>query len=152
MVPFILRARIALFTFVLIFLIPLGTQSLRGLTHLLVCNRDAETPFTLIISEGGNPLMASSSRMSRGVDSNPCEGLDLNLEAKAQGEDRVAITVPISNRTSYGWQGSAKLNLGEASIPVGIGEIPPEQTRADTVVFQLPRGSHELDGSLQLGP
>ena len=152
MIPFILRSRIALFTLVLIFLIPLLSQSLRGLTHLLVCNRDSETPFTLIISEGGDPLMASSTRMGRGVDSNPCKGLEMNLGAKAQGEDRVAITVPISNRTSYGWQGSVKLNLGNASIPVGIGEIPPEQTRADTVVFRLPRGSHELDGSLLLGP
>ena len=152
MVPFILRARIGLFSFVLIFLIPLLTQSLRGLTHLLVCNRGAETPFTLIISEGGDPLMASSSRMSRGEDSNPCKGLDLNLGAKTQGEDSVAITVPISNRTSYGWQGSVKLNLGDVSSPVGIGEIPPEETRADTVVFRLPRGSHELDGSLLLGP
>jgi hypothetical protein len=152
MVPFILRARIALFAFVLIFLIPIMSQSLRGLTHLLVCNRDAKTPFTLIVSEKGDPLMASSTRMTRDVDQNACKGLDLNLGARAQGEGRIAITVPISNRTSYGWQGSVSLSLGNATVPVGIGEIPPEQTRADTVVFKLPRGSHELDGSLLLGP
>jgi hypothetical protein len=36
MIPFILRSRIALFTFVLIILIPILSQSMRGLTHLLV--------------------------------------------------------------------------------------------------------------------
>ena len=152
MVPFILRSRIALFALVLIFFIPILEQSLRGLTHLLVCNRDAKTPFTLIISEKGDPQMASSARVARNVDPNPCKGLDLNLGARAEGDDHVAITVPISNRTTYGWQGSVRLNLGNASVPVAIGKIPPQQTRADTVVFQLPRGSHELEGSLLLGP
>jgi hypothetical protein len=151
MVPHILRARVALFLFVVIFLIPILTQSLRGLTHVLTCNRDAETPFTLTVGETGDPLMTSSTRIGR-EDENPCKGLDLNLGARAQGEDRVAITVPINNRTPYGWQGSVTLNLGDASVPVGIGEIPPEQTRSDTVVFRLPRGSHELNGSLLLGP
>lgn len=152
MVPFILRARVALFTFVLIFLIPILSQSLRGLTHILVCNRDAKTPFTLIIGQSGDPVMTSSIRLGRGADTKGCQGLDLNLGARAEGENQVAITVPISNRTSYGWQGSVSLTLADATIPVGIGEIPPEQTRSDTVVFQLAPGSHELEGSLLLGP
>jgi hypothetical protein len=152
MVPFILRARVALFAFILIFLIPILSQSLRGLTHILVCNRDAETPFTLIIPESGEPLMTSSTRLERESDTNACKGLDLNLGARSEGENRIAITVPIRNRTSYGWQGSVRLTLADASVPVGIGEIPPEQTRSDTVVFDLPRGSHELEGSLLLGP
>ena len=152
MVPFILRSRIALFAFLLMFLIPILQQSLRGLTHLLACNSDAKTPFTLVVSEKGDPLMASSARLTRDVDSNPCKGLDLNLGARAEGEDRVAITVPISNTTTYGWQGSVRLSLGNTTVPVEIGEIPPKQTREDTIVFDLPRGLHELDGSLLLGP
>lgn len=142
----------ALFAFAIAFAVPLALSSLRGLTHILVCAEEAGTPFTLAVPQNGRPLLTSSTRVARGREDGICGGLSLELAARDAGGGKVAVVVPITNRSDFGWQGSVKLELGSTSLPVSIGSIPPGRTRSDELTFRLPPGTHELDGSLLIGP
>ncbi len=131
---------------------PLALSSLRGLTHILVCAEEAGTPFTLALPQEGRPLLTSSARIARGHEESICGGLSLDLAARDAGRGKVAVVVPITNRSHFKWQGSVKLELGSSSLPVRIGSIPPGRTRSDKLTLRLPPGAHELNGSLLIGP
>lgn len=66
--------------------------------------------------------------------------------------DTLRIRLPITNNTEHRWQGTVKLNLGDTSVPVRIGEIPSGETRAETIRFNIDPGMSEIDGSLLIGP
>lgn len=150
--PSNLRSRLALFALLGAFLIPIGMSSLRGLTHVLTCEESAETPFTLTMPESGPPQVASSARIERG-DRGLCGGLALNMQAGAAGEGRVKMIVTLTNNTDSPWKGTVSLNLeGVGRIPVEIGAIAPEESVSDQLFIKLGPGSHELGGSLLLGP
>jgi hypothetical protein len=151
-VPSILRSRAALAVMLGAFLIPIGMSSLRGLTHVLTCDDEVTTPFTLIVPERGEPTVVSSTIIERGQEGGLCGGLFVNPQARAEGTGRVAMTLPIQNRTEFPWQGTVKLVLGDITVPVGIGEIPAGKTESDTVHLDLDPGSHEISGSLLIGP
>ena len=38
------------------------------------------------------------------------------------------------------------------TIPVDIGEVPSGETARDAVTFDLERGSHEVTGTVLVGP
>jgi hypothetical protein len=151
-VPSILRSRAALVVLLGAFLIPIGMSSLRGLTHVLTCDEEVTTPFTLIVPEEGDPTVVSSTTIERGQEAGLCGGLFVNPQARAEGSRQVAMTLPIENRTEFPWQGTVKLVLGDITIPVDIGEIPAGQKGSDTVHLDLDPGSHEISGSLLIGP
>ncbi len=150
--PSILRSRLALFALMGAFLIPIGTSSLRGLTHVLTCKEQTRQPFTVVIPPEGEPEVLSSTRIARGEASELCGGLTLNPEARASGEREITIVLPISNESEYVWQGTVTLVLNNTPIPVGIGEIEPGETVTDEVAFELDPGTFELSGSLLIGP
>lgn len=135
------------------FLIPIGTSSLRGLGHILTCEEKAATPFTLAIPppELGPPQILSSKRISRD-DTGLCGGLSLEMGAQIRGQHTIAMTVGIKNGSEFPWRGTIQLRLGDTPIPVGIGHIPAGETRDDEVEFDLEPGTHELEGSLLIGP
>jgi hypothetical protein len=151
-VPSVLKSRIALFVMMGTFLIPIGMSSLRGLTHVLTCREEVKTPFTLIIPEQGRPQISSSQRITPG-DTGLCGGLALDLRAGGAGSNKVLITVIINNRTEDLWKGTVSLNVeGVGVIPVNIGSIGPGGTASDQLPLKLKPGSHELGGSLLIGP
>lgn len=150
--PSILRSRIALVVLLASFLIPIGLSSLRGLTHVLTCEDDVETPFSLLIPAEGPPVITTSTRIERRESPRLCGGLAVNLQAQVDRSGRVAMTIPITNKSSSPWQGTVQLHLADTSIPVSIGRIEPGETGSDTVTFELDPGTHELSGSLLIGP
>lgn len=135
------------------FLIPIATSSLRGLGHILTCREAAETPFTLAIPppELGPPQILSSNRVSRD-EQGLCGGLLLEMAARIEGQHTISMVVGITNESKFPWKGTIQLQLGDTPIPVGIGEIPANSTREDAVEFDLEPGTHELEGSLLIGP
>jgi hypothetical protein len=149
--PSILRSRLGLLALVIAFLIPIGMSSLRGLTHVLTCRERVRTPFTLIIPELGAPEAVTSTRIHRD-DASICGGLSLDLGTRVKGPDELAMVIPITNESEYLWQGTVQLDLDGTAIPVRIGRIPSGATGSDTVSFDLERGSHEVSGSLLIGP
>ena len=69
-----------------------------------------------------------------------------------EGASKVKIILPIANNTKHEWQGSVKLKLGGTTVPVRIGSIPAGETRQDTIHFRVDPGTHEINGSLLIGP
>ena len=52
----------------------------------------------------------------------------------------------------HAWQGTVKLNLGAATVPVRIGKIPAGDTREQTIRFNVDPGMTEINGALLIGP
>lgn len=153
--PSSLRARLALFALMGAFLIPIGLSSLRGLGHILTCDQSAETPFTISVDPSGRVQISSSTKIGPGSAQGLCGGLFLDMRAGGEGGGKVRIIVAIANRTEFPWRGTVALSLrgaNAANLPVGIGEIGPGETGEDSVEFSLQPGTHELDGSLLIGP
>ena len=136
-----------------IFLIPIGQANLSGLTHVLTCRQEVEQPFTVIIPPKGQPELLSSLRISKEEGtSSLCGGLSVNPAVTTAGRGTIAMRLPIVNESGYLWRGTITLKLGGTSIPVGIGEIPAGEKRAETVDFDLEPGTFELNGALSIGP
>lgn len=153
--PAALRSRLAFIALLGAFLIPLGLSSLRGLGHVLTCDQSAETPFTIEIDELGRAQIQSSTKIDQSTLHGLCGGLFLDMRAAGEGQGKVRFAVAIRNQTEFPWRGTVKLSVrggAVTTLPLGIGEIGPGGTGQDTVEFTLPPGSHELDGSLLIGP
>lgn len=137
------------------FLIPLFTSSLRGLTHVLTCQEQVATPFTLIIPEEGPPQVLSSTRLERGAEEGLCGGLKLDLRARGSAPGTIEMTITLINETEFEWQGSADLVIEgrrRATFPISIGRVESGASGTDTVELSLDEGTHELGGSLLIGP
>lgn len=135
-----------------VFLIPIAMSSLRGLTHVLTCEENVEAPFSVLVAEDGSAVVTSSASGQAGGDTGLCGGLSVDLRARAKPEGRLDLTVLVTNDSSYPWQGTVDLSLNRTVIPVAIGRIDPTETGEDTVAFHLDPGTHELSGSLLVGP
>ena len=151
--PSILRSRLALFAILGAFLIPIGMSSLRGLTHILVCEDRFQQPFTMVVGPDGRAEILSSLRITKDPQSDQiCGGLTIEPRARTDDDGRVAFTLPVKNNTDYYWRGTLAVQLGDTRIPLDVGEVGPGSTASDTVRFRLGEGQHEVDGSLMIGP
>jgi hypothetical protein len=150
--PPALRSRIALLVLLGAFLIPIGTSSLRGLTHVLTCRDKTEIPFTLIVPESGPPVILSSRTISRDVPEGVCGGLVLDMAVGPGEPGRALLRLPITNNTDFDWQGSVSLKIGSTVLPVDIGEIKAGETEQDTIRIRVKPGELEVNGSLLIGP
>jgi hypothetical protein len=156
--PSALRAQVALIALFGVLLIPIGTSSLRGLTHILTCQEAAAAPFTIQVPEDGPPSIQSSSTIERDPDgsvpdTSVCGGLTLDVSIGSETEDRANVTLSITNGSEYGWRGSVQLQLDEIDIPIDIGEIGSGETASDEFELRLDEGStYEIQGDLLIGP
>jgi hypothetical protein len=151
-VPSSLRSRIALFALLGVFLVPIYTSSLNGLTHVLTCKQRTSAPFTLEVPAQGSPTILSAVTIRRGAKQGLCGGLSLDLAVQELAPGKVRVVLPLTNHTRYRWRGSVELVLGHTSVPVAVGEVAPGGTRLGHVDVHIDRGVHELGGSLLIGP
>jgi len=151
-IPSVLRSRMALIALLGAFLIPILLSSLQGLTHVLTCQQKTDVPFTVELPPHGQPTISSSAVITRQQAAGLCGGLRLDMRVGQESANKVKIILPIANHTKHDWQGSVKLNLGGTSVPVRIGGVPAGQTREDTIHFHVDPGTHEINGSLLIGP
>lgn len=156
--PSALRAQVALIALLAVLLIPIGTSSLRGLTHILTCRDRSATPFSVDVPESGPPTISSSTVIERApsgevVSHEICGGLTLDLIMGSRQVNRTDVTLVITNNSEFGWRGSVQLRLGEILIPVDIGEIAAGGTATDDFELRLDSGRrYEIEGSLLIGP
>ncbi len=156
--PSALRAQVALIGLLAVMLIPIGTSSLRGLTHILSCQGDNDTPFSIDVPEEGPPIVSSSAVITREPDGavpddQLCGGLTLDLLMGTRVDDRADVTVSITNNSDYGWRGSAQLRLDDVLIPIDIGEIGAGKTVEDAIELRLDSGrTYAVEGTLLIGP
>ena len=132
-----------------VFLIPITVSSLRGLTHVLTCDADVRTPFTV-----NTDTATSSARFERGDPTGLCGGLQLNMAVgQVQGDsNKVRLTLPITNTSKYTWKGSVELRIGGSAVPVDIGEIAAGATEVDSIDIKVDEDATEISGSLLIGP
>ncbi len=156
--PSALRAQVALIGLLGVLLIPIGTSSLRGLTHILTCQETATSPFTIQVPEEGPPQIQSSQVLERNPDgsvpdTSVCGGLTLDLAIGSEREDRAEVLLSITNASEYGWRGSVRLALDDIDIPIDIGEVGAGDTESDEFELRLDAGStYEIEGDLLIGP
>jgi len=134
------------------FLIPIGTSSLRGLTHVLTCDDETEVPFTLVVPARGDPVIVSSNVIVRNEPEGVCGGLVLDMGVGPGRPGQVELRLPITNKTEFDWQGTVRIKLGDTVVPVNIGEIKAGETGEDTVQVNVSPGEIEVNGSLLIGP
>jgi hypothetical protein len=156
--PSALRAQVALIALFAVLLIPIGTSSLRGLTHILTCEEPAGTPFTIEVPVDGPPVILTSSVIERdpdgGVpDASVCGGLTLDIAIGSRVEDRADVALAITNDSDYGWRGTVQMQLDNIDLPVDIGEIGSGETATDEFELRLDEGStYDIEGDLLIGP
>ena len=120
---------------------------MRGLTHVLTCDADVRTPFTV-----NTDVAASSARFERGDPTGLCGGLQLNMGVGQLRGNKVKLTLPITNTSEYTWKGSVELKIGGSSVPIDIGEIKAGETETDSVDIKVDEDTTEISGSLLIGP
>ena len=153
-----LRAQVAFIGLLAVMLIPIGTSSLRGLTHILSCQGRNDTPFSIDVPEDGPPIVSSSAILTRNPDgsvptSELCGGLTLDLTMGSQTEDRADVVVSIANNSDYGWRGSVQIRLDDIAIPIDIGEIGAGEVARDQFELRLEAGrTYAVEGTLLIGP
>lgn len=153
-----LRARVALIGLLAVLLIPIGTSSLRGLTHVLTCQEDSATPFSVEVPADGPPIISSSTVIEREDDGTVpagelCGGLALDVLMGSTTEDRADVTIAVTNNSDYGWRGSVQMRLDDTPIPIDIGHIDAGETATDSFELRLDRtGTYAIDGTLLIGP
>jgi hypothetical protein len=156
--PSALRAQVALIGLLAVLLIPIGTSSLRGLTHILTCRDRSATPFSVDVPESGPPTISSSTVIERDPSGavathEICGGLTLDLQMGSRVENRTDVTLRITNNSRFGWRGSVQLRLGDTPIPIDIGKIDAGSTATDDFELHLDAGRrYEIEGSLLVGP
>ena len=156
--PSALRAQVALIGLLAVLLIPIGTSSLRGLTHILTCRDRSATPFSVDVPESGPPTISSSTVIEREpsgevVSQEICGGLTLDLVMGSRVENRADVTLLITNNSDYGWRGSVQLKLDDTAIPIDIGEIDAGGTAQDSFELRLDDARrYEIVGNLLIGP
>lgn len=133
------------------FLIPVWATSLRGLTHLLLCETELTAAFTLVVDAEGPPVVVSSDRVGAQLDG-VCGSLDVAFSVSETTPEEFDLTVSLANTTDRSWLGTVQLELDELVVPVAVGTIGPGETVTETVALRLPVGFHELTGALLVGP
>lgn len=156
--PSALRAQVALIGLLAVMLIPIGTSSLRGLTHILTCQESSATPFNVEVPTQGPPIISSSTVIERNPDGSVpsnelCGGLTLDLLMGSRREDRADVTLAITNNSRFGWRGSVQLRLDDTLIPIDIGTIGAGDTATDAFELRLDAGrTYAIEGKLLIGP
>lgn len=155
--PSALRAQVALVGLLAVLLIPIGTSSLRGLTHILSCRGQVAAPFTVEVPAEGLPSISSSAVIERNDDGSLpegiCGGLLLDLRVGSREANRAEVTLAITNRTDYGWRGTVRMRVDDLEVPVDIGPIGAGATATDDIELRLdPERTYLLEGELLVGP
>ncbi|MDH3306597.1 MAG: hypothetical protein OEO77_03645 [Acidimicrobiia bacterium] len=154
----VLQNRMALFAMMAVFLIPVFTSSLRGLTHVLTCQEEVAQPFTVVFEDGEALVLSSVVVTSDDPDPALCGGLIVDVQARAVNTTTAALTLIVTNGSDVPWRGTVNVALGDAGIlgarlvPVAIGKVGPGDTETETLEFRLGDGYHEFSGSLLIGP
>lgn len=153
MLPTSLRARIAVVTLLGIFLIPVATSSLRGLTHVLTCEASVDATVEIDGTAGDDTVLLSADTITVDEDGGLCGGLDVDLQLASATDDEAVVAIEVTNRTDVDWQGSVELELSGTAVPVAIGAIDAGETAIDRVTLAIEPGrSYEISGTLLIGP
>lgn len=151
------RNQLAVVALLGIFLIPLGLSSLRGLTHVLTCEEDVATPFTVNL-DGDVPVVLSATRLGPDDTGLLCGALVIDLAASSVDDREVELTFFVTNDTATRWNGTVALDLTDEalastiSLPISIGSVDAGSVATESVSVRVQEGTYEFSGTLLVGP
>ncbi len=152
----LIGSRVPLVVLALLFLIPVGTSSLRGLAHLLTCEDEVGTPFAIQpgLFEGDPPTVTSSRVLEQGVDPLLCDALMIDMAANRWDEDRGALEMEfvIANVSDQPWHGTVHVRIDRQRIPLEAGRIDPGYQVSNTVWVRTGEDRVDIEGTLLIGP
>lgn len=150
------RHRAPLVLLAVLFLIPVGTSSLRGLTHVLTCTDEVGTSISISpgLEPGEPPTLLSSRVLVAGEDPLICQALE--VEMAIAGFDETSgdsdLQVDLTNRSELDWRGTVQLSIGGASVPLAVGRIAAGATVSSTPTIRTAEDQVEIEGQLLIGP
>jgi hypothetical protein len=147
-----LKSRIGMLAAAAVFFLPVVWSSPRGLTNLVTCGQQSLTPFSVVMDQHLVPTLTTSLAETRGTKLTLCGGLALNMGATAGKAGAVTMHVTLTNDTPHPWRGTVTLGLGSLVLPIRMGEIGPGETTAASETLHLSPGTHQVSGTLLLGP
>lgn len=161
-----LRQRVALAVLVAVLLIPLLMANLGGIGQLLVCEAVVAQPFAVTTDGDGGAQVTSSRVLERDADATSfdaagdvaelCGGVTADISAELVDDAVVRLTVTITNGSQLPWQGSIGLTAAagdvDADLTTSLGEVPPGESRSDTLRLRVQEEQTEIEGRLLLGP
>lgn len=154
--PALTRHRLPLVVLAVLFLIPIGTSSLRGLTHILTCEDEVGTYLSIAppLEPGEAPTLLSSQVIEADDDPLICEALEVDLAVGDFDEDTgaVELLVVVANRSDVDWRGTIQLDIGDTAIPLTVGRIPAGATVDDATWIRSRDDQVAIDGALLIGP
>jgi|SRR6056297_1428819 len=150
------RHRAPLALLAVLFLIPVATSSLRGLTHILTCSDEVGTSISISpgLAEGEPPTLLSSTALVAGEDPLICEALEVQLSIGAFDEDTgdTELLVDIANRSELDWRGTIQLSIAGTRVPLSVGRIEAGETVTASPTVRTGSDQIEVDGQLLIGP
>ena len=154
--PLLTRHRLPLVVLAVIFLIPIGTSSLRGLTHILTCGDEVGTSVSITsgMTPDEPPIVLSSVALEAGDDPRICGALLVDLAVGDWRADTgaVELVVRVTNASELDWRGTMQLQVGGNSIPIAIGRVAADSTAEATAWVRGDEDQLEIDGTLLIGP
>src|SRR3546814_18644724 len=123
-----MRAQFACVGLLAVLLIPIGTSSLRGLTHILTCQDDSATPFSLVVPDDGPPTISSSTVIERPAPGEApsdqiCGGLTPDHVMSAPANHRAELPLALANARYSRWPASGHTRLDAHKIPIDTDTI-----------------------------
>lgn len=150
------RHRAPLVLLAVLFLIPVATSSLRGLTHVLTCADEVGTSISISpgLEPGEPPTLLSSQVLVAGEDPLICEALEVELSIgsfdEATGDTE--LLVDVTNRSELDWRGTVQLSIGGTRVPLAVGRIATGETVSATPTIRTATDQVEVEGQLLIGP
>ena len=136
-----------------IFLIPVASSTLRGLTHVLTCEAAVDATLQIDNTVGDDSVLLSADTITADDEEGLCGGLTVDLQLASTTEDAADGVVEIVNDTDVDWQGSVELEFSGISVPVAIGDVAAGETATDTITLNIePDRTYEISGTLLIGP
>lgn len=150
------RHRAPLLLLAALFLIPVATSSLRGLTHVLTCAEEVGTSISIspAAEAGEAPTLLSSQVLVAGEDPLICDALAVELSIGAFDEPTgdTELRVDVTNRSELDWRGTVELSIAGTRVPLAVGEIAAGETVTSTPTVRADEEQVEVEGQLLIGP
>ena len=150
------RHRLPLVVLAVVFLIPIGTSSLRGLTHILTCDDEVGTYLSITppLEPGEAPTLLSSQVIEADDDPLVCEALEVELSIGDFEEDTgaVELLLVVANRSDVDWRGTIQLAIDDTQIPLSVGRIAAGSTVDEATWIRRQDDQVAIDGQLLIGP
>ncbi|MFP4312619.1 MAG: hypothetical protein ACLFS9_11655 [Nitriliruptoraceae bacterium] len=150
------RHRAPLLLLAALFLIPIATSSLRGLTHVLTCAEEVGAAISIspALEPGEPPTLLSSQTLVAGEDPLICEALAVELSIGTFDElsGDTELQVDVANRSELDWRGTIELSIAGTRVPLAVGRIAAGETVSSRPMIRATDEQVEIEGQLLIGP